>query len=145
MSAFSLADDDIPMHHQPQEVQQQQPQPHSAGSILVVGSMDRMNEYQHLLQTLRSRDPQATVQGEMVDRFLQNGEYRRLSGAVERSEFCPSGASLFPLFPRAAYAARASCSLASLRPPPRGRASASFERSESLSEGGVGRSRVVLY
>lgn len=73
MSAFSLADDDIPMHYQPQQAVQQQ-QPHSAGSILVVGSMDRMNEYQHVLQTLRSRDPQASVQGEMVDRFLQNGE-----------------------------------------------------------------------
>lgn len=67
MSAFSLAEDDIP--------QFQQPQQHSADSVLVLGSMDRMAEYQHLLQLLRSRDPQAQVQGEMVDRVLQNGEF----------------------------------------------------------------------
>jgi hypothetical protein len=63
MSAFNLAGDDLPQ------------QPHSAESILVVGSMDRMAEYQHLLQLLRSRDPQAQIQGEMSDRILQNGEF----------------------------------------------------------------------
>jgi hypothetical protein len=64
MSAFSIAEDDLPQFQQP----------HSADSVLVLGSMDRMAEYQHLLQLLRSRDPQAQVQGEMVDRVLQNGE-----------------------------------------------------------------------
>ncbi|KAJ9106337.1 hypothetical protein QFC21_001483 [Naganishia friedmannii] len=96
MSAFSLADDDIPMHHQPQNAQSQ-PQPHSAGSILVVGSMDRMNEYQHLLQTLRSRDPQASVQGEMVDRFLQNAT--TIPTTVTHAHVLTPTSSILPLLP----------------------------------------------
>ncbi|GHJ88490.1 hypothetical protein NliqN6_4892 [Naganishia liquefaciens] len=62
MSPISLAANDIP----------QQPQPHSAESVLVLGSMERIQEYQHLVQALRERDPHAQVQGEMVDRILQN-------------------------------------------------------------------------
>lgn len=67
MSPISLAGDDLPQ------------QPHSADSVLVLGSMDRMAEYQHLVQLLRNRDPQAQVQGEMVDRILQNGKWLRSS------------------------------------------------------------------
>ncbi|KAJ9094197.1 hypothetical protein QFC19_008049 [Naganishia cerealis] len=77
MSPISLPMDDLPAPN------------HSAGAILVVGSMPRMAEYQHLVQELRARDPAAQVQGEMVDRLLQ-GEGTGSSGASTPAHIDPA-------------------------------------------------------
>jgi len=49
--------------------------PGSITSQLVLGSMERADEYQRLLTSLKeSAGSQGKVQGEMVDRILDNGE-----------------------------------------------------------------------
>jgi hypothetical protein len=55
------------------------------GPIVVVGSMQRMEEYQELLGVLRGKGGE--VRGEMVDRVVQGGECERSENHVpERSE-----------------------------------------------------------
>jgi hypothetical protein len=44
----------------------------SSGPVIVIGSMERMNEYQSLVGGLRSQG--LDVRSEMVDRLLQGGE-----------------------------------------------------------------------
>lgn len=105
MSPISLAGDDIP----------QQQQPHSADSVIVLGSMDRMAEYQHLLQSLRNRDPQAQVQGEMVDRILQNGK----SSCHHCVDFClsrPGIATTIPASVKTAHVLTPTVSILALLP-----------------------------
>lgn len=55
--------DDLPAH----------PTASSSGPIVILGSMERMDEYQSLLGGFR--DKGEDVRGEMVDRVLQGGEF----------------------------------------------------------------------
>lgn len=51
-------------------------QPSGPATQLVLGSMQRAPEYQALLTSLKSAaPPSSSVQGEMVDRILDNGTY----------------------------------------------------------------------
>jgi hypothetical protein len=53
----------------------------SSGPVIVIGSMERMNEYQSLVGGLRSQG--LDVRSEMVDRLLQGGEFAECSDAEE--------------------------------------------------------------
>lgn len=105
MSPISLAGDDLPQ------------QPHSADSVLVLGSMDRIAEYQHLLQLLRNRDPHAQVQGEMVDRILQNGESQAAIIASAFADHAPLGiATTIPTSVKTAHVLTPTASILALLP-----------------------------
>lgn len=60
-------------------------------SVVVVGSLDRADDYQRVLSELKASG--ATVSGEMLDRILDNGEYGRGAGAFYPASFTKCSAA----------------------------------------------------
>jgi hypothetical protein len=54
-------------------------------STIVIGCMDRLEEYQTLLTKLWEVEGKEKVRGEMVDRIVQNGQLRFLFLTYKRS------------------------------------------------------------
>jgi hypothetical protein len=68
MSAFALPPPDITMNGGTTTNADAESLP-----TVVIGSMDRFQEYQTILTAMRQREGTEKVRGEMVDRILENG------------------------------------------------------------------------